>query len=231
MRKLLCVLLAALLLFGCAGKKQETTVAQLRLLSDSMDQWQQEDFSEYNRWYYAVTDLDHNGQLEILCAITQGTGVFTDGYAFEVSTDGKTLNPCTVSTDDGLSLPELILSACEGAEDPETGDYWYFFRDITKNGYAEFCDAVVPVRLRDGTLTADAIAWSYTLALDGKVNTTYSTPDGSVTQAEFENAQANFQSGMKPFTAHFDWFTFGEDVNVARLEASFSAFREEKYGT
>lgn len=231
MKKLICAFLAALLLSGCGGKKQDNTADQLRLILDSENQWKQEEYSEYDRWYYAVTDLDHNGQLEIFAAITQGTGVFTNGYLYEVSTDGKTLQSCSLPTDDGVSLPELILTNCEGAQDPKTGDYWYFFRDITKNGYAEFSEAIVPVRLKDGVFTAEPIAWSYTLAPDGKVDTTYGTPAGAITQAEFENAQANFQAGMRPFTVNFDWFTFGEDVNPGRLEASFSAFKEGKHGT
>lgn len=231
MKKLFCVLFAAMLLVGCAGKKQDNVSDQLRLISDCESQWKQEEYSEYDRWYYAVTDLDHNGRLEIFAAITQGTGVFTDGYLYEVSADGKTLQSCALPTDDGVSLPELIVSGCEGARNSENGDCWYFIRDITKNGYAEFSEAIVPVRLKDGTLTAEAIAWSYTLAPDGKVETTYGTPAGPITQEDFENAQANFQAGMKPFTAHFDWFTFGEAVNLVRLEASYAAFEEAEYGT
>ena len=41
-------------------------------------------------WYYTFTDLDHNGQLEVLAASTQGTGIFTYARYYELQPDGTT---------------------------------------------------------------------------------------------------------------------------------------------
>lgn len=210
MRKLICIFLTALLLTGCRAKSIPDVSEQLKLIFDNTTQWKQDDFSEYARWYYSVTDFDQNGLLEVLCAITQGTGEFTTGVAFEVSPDGKALLPCQIPCDEGEFLPEIIVDTCEAAYDVENGKYWYFFTDITKNGYAECRTAIVPVCLKDGVYSADALAWCDAIATDGTVNTTYFSPAGPITQAEYDNAIESFRIGMQPFTAHLDWFTFDD---------------------
>ena len=45
-------------------------------------------------WFYAFTDLDHNGRLEVIAATTQGSGVFTYGHLYEVAEDFSGVNDC-----------------------------------------------------------------------------------------------------------------------------------------
>ena len=38
-------------------------------------------------WFYAFTDLDHNGRQEVIAASTQGSGIFTYAHFYEVKAD------------------------------------------------------------------------------------------------------------------------------------------------
>lgn len=112
---LISTALCACLLSGCAlpGKVTETKPPvttqpavtgetssidfedQIKLLADSQSQWQQPE-EPGTPYYYAVTDLDRNGRLEILAMSTQGTGVFTYGKIYEVNNSGSALAECSL---------------------------------------------------------------------------------------------------------------------------------------
>ena len=79
-------------LAGDTAKAAETALTaeeQRRILEDNRSLWtfDQEDYSP--DWYYAFTDLDHNGLLEVLAASTQGSGMFTYAHFYEVLPDGS----------------------------------------------------------------------------------------------------------------------------------------------
>ena len=110
LKQFLPLCLAALVLCGCGkntvpppetvetireatqGTTEETLVAldsdqaQLDLIWESKDTWKVLD--ESDGWCYAVTDLDGNGQLEILSSECHGSGHFITFRAWEVSEDG-----------------------------------------------------------------------------------------------------------------------------------------------
>ena len=115
LKQFLPLCLAALVLCGCGkntvpppetvetireatqGTTEEPLVApdsneaQLDLIWESKDTWKVLD--ESDGWCYAVTDLDGNGQLEILSSECHGSGHFITFRAWEVSEDGASLVP------------------------------------------------------------------------------------------------------------------------------------------
>ena len=54
----------------------ETANAQIQYLFNNFETFKQPE-SDGNKWSYAVTDLNHNGRLELLAASVQGSGRYT----------------------------------------------------------------------------------------------------------------------------------------------------------
>ena len=110
MKKTLSLLMSVLMLLSFsiaafAAPQQadsQSASTQIDLLFSNFNTVKQNDASV---WSYAVTDLDHNGKLELLVASIQGDGRYTALKAWEVSEDGKTLNPCHVHVPQGGIFP------------------------------------------------------------------------------------------------------------------------------
>ena len=62
---------------------------QRRILEENRSLWTFDEGEYAPDWYYAFTDLDHNGLLEVLSASTQGSGIFTYAHLYEVLPDGS----------------------------------------------------------------------------------------------------------------------------------------------
>ena len=62
---------------------------QRRILEENRSHWTFDEEDYTPDWYYAFTDLDHNGLLEVLAASTQGSGMFTYVHFYEVLPDGS----------------------------------------------------------------------------------------------------------------------------------------------
>lgn len=88
---------------------------------------------------YLVTDLDHNGRLEILVSRFGGTGLFTytDGYELNEAKDG--LYPITKTWIEGQSEMDLMMKDTVSVytKDGEAS-YWYVFEDVTRDQAWDF---------------------------------------------------------------------------------------------
>lgn len=245
-RKLLCILLTVILLLaGCSSDTPQevteteaptqpepsTTEAQLSLLMSLADTWCKDETDEsgtqYN-YYYAVTDLDQNGRLEITAALTQGTGVFTYGTMYEVDESFDGLEICW--NDEEVDLPEITVSSVPAAYDADSGCYDYLFTNTTNNGSAESYESIQAIRLQDGTLTCTALAHSYTKWIDaGQEEHEYAVLSEDTfltsTASEYNSVISDYQADRQGFTASLEWFTFESEVNEMVLAASLKAFQ------
>ena len=151
-KKLFCILFAtALLLAGCSSPAPQAVTEpetvtepdpadpqeQIKLLANSVDIWRVPNDLEYEPYYYTVTDLDHNGRLEIIGASTQGTGIYTYGVVYEVGADFSSVQECMTPCKENSDLPELIMNSAPAAYDEAAHSYDYLFTNDTRNGAAE----------------------------------------------------------------------------------------------
>lgn len=246
-KKILCILFAAaLLLAGCSSpapqqgtEATEATqpdpsdpAAQITLLMNAVNTWRVvNNFSGAETYYYTVTDLDQNGRLEILAASTQGTGFYTYGVLYEVSADFASIQECiTPCMEDGGDLPELIMNSAPAAYDEDTGTFDYLFTNDTRNGAAEYYQSIVAVRLQNGVLSCTTLANSYDHYIDeGIEEHEYAVLSGDVrlpaTASDYAAVISNYQADRVGFTAQFEWFNFGSEVNESVLQSSWDVFR------
>lgn len=246
-KKILCILFAtALLLAGCSSpdpqQGTETTeatqpdpsdpAAQITLLMNAVNTWRVvNDFDAAETYYYTVTDLDQNGRLEILAASTQGTGIYTYGVLYEVSADFASVQECaTPCMEDGGDLPELIINSTPAAHNEADRTFDYLFTNDTRNGAAEHYQSIVAVRLQNGVLSCTTLANSYDHYIDeGIEEHEYAVLSGDVrlpaTASDYAAVASNYQAERVGFTAQFEWFTFGSEVNESVLQSSWNVFR------
>lgn len=240
-RHIIGVLLAVLLLTGCSSTPPVTeteapTAAdlsspqeQIKLLMSQVALWQVPSEGASETCYYAVTDLDRNGRLEILAASTQGTGIYTYGTVHEVSADYTDVQECMTPCKEDKDLPEIIMDSTPAAYDADAGCYDYLFTNDTRNGAAEHYQSIVAVRLQDGVLTCTTLANSYDHWIDeGQEEHEYAIPSGDsfmqVSAEQYASTMSDYQAERQGFTANFKWFTFEEEVNEAVLTSSWETF-------
>lgn len=199
---------------------------QIQRLFSNSSLWKQEEFNEYDPYYYTVTDLDHNGRVEILAAITQGTGIFTSGKVYEMAEGYQGIQDLTIDFDEETMLPEIIVAFADGCYDPSTDTYYYLFENVTRAGAAEHGLSKEILSIKDGKFSVIPLAWSYHEydAETMKEYAEYSSPTGTITEAEFSRVFADFASDMERMRTAFDWFTFHEGDSAEKLLHSYRVF-------
>ena len=83
---------------------------------------------------FTVTDLDHNGRLEIISSVCMGTGYFSTNEIWEVNEKYDGLVLCTGEQDGDGSYSDLTTGPWTVIE--KGGAYYYIVRDNVRNGYA-----------------------------------------------------------------------------------------------
>ncbi len=100
---------------------------QLSQLSRKVVQYwnKAEDEGDYEDINFTVTDLDHNGVLELLIStLPQGTGRFTDTVVFRADTEGK-----AVRFDDGDICEDIVYGIDTVYYDKDRDQYQYITYD------------------------------------------------------------------------------------------------------
>ena len=198
----------------------ESVRRQLELIGANRSQWESAGQSEQT--YCAVTDLDGNGRLEIFTACTQGSGLFTYGKLFEVSSGFDTLNECLFNISEGESIPEVTLSATDKYSDPETGLNYYVFYDTTKDGAAYSLVTTDTLCLKSGNVLIDHIASGE--STPGSLVLRDCASGREINTVQYNTAVADRYFGAVRSTAYFGWFVNSGSELSADLENSYKVF-------
>ena len=260
LRKTLCLLLAAVMLFSLAGcgtkdtpaapeptaapaasaaptdepapaeavpdEAAEAIDAQLVMLFTDMGVWNQDSSGE--AWQYTVTDLDHNGRLELIAAKNDPADRSTSVRLWETGKDGKRLAECAVRGSGG-SFPDVITENTDTFYTPKADEWVYFFYDNTLfDGGAKTVKC--SVQLKDGTLSVTEYAYEITLSgPNGQVLVTHTDLNGMEISAEaYNDAGMDGFAGSMRGSTNLDWFGMAEVADVTRLTGSYRVFTGEK---
>ena len=197
--------------------------AQLVLLFTDMGVWNQG-----SAWKYSVTDLDHNGRLEIIAAKNDASDLTTNLRMWEFGTDKKSLAECKVQDSNG-SFPDVITDSADTFYTNQSDEWAYFFYDNTLfTGGAKTVKC--SIELKDGELSVTEYAYEITLAdPSGKAIVAHTDLNGIEISAEAYNdaGMEKFAGSMRGST-NFDWFISSEVYDVTRLTGSYRVFTGEK---
>lgn len=183
-----------------------TVEEQTELIESLKNRWLPgEDFG--NDWYYAITDLDHNGRMEVICASLQGTGLYTYAEAWELNEDFSAIERITYDLAEGESGPDIVENSADCYYDASTGLYHYVFDDTLRLGPNSHCITTFSLTLENGCLVPKAIA-SYTeeYSLNGDVKVQYKNDEGKkIEAAEYDSSVENEFAGLDKTTVSFNW--------------------------
>lgn len=135
---------------------QLSTVQQTQLLERYRSLWA---FSsaEASSWFYAYTDLNRNGRLEVLAVSTQGTSSYTTVKCYEVSPGFNGVTECWVQSD-SAGWPEITLPSLPCYFDSRTGVCYYVCEDMTKLSATEYSYTLRVFWFFDGVLQLNTLA-------------------------------------------------------------------------
>ena len=202
---------------------------QLELIMNNIPTWHDEEYSEEGP-RYAVTDLDHNGRLELIMSKMEGTGMYTYSQFYEVSEDRKSLNRVKWEPEVGESEPDIGVETVDAYYDAASDTYFYIFDDVIRAGFGESMDTVMSLCLVKGEIKTETIASQHQLVgEDGEsVETTYKLADGTfITSDEYYSSDENRFRDAKPLFASISWFSYMADAEIdfaTELRVSWEGF-------
>ena len=132
---------------------------QIECFVQSVDAWWPEEDVEIT-YGITVTDLDHNGQAELILAESGNSGNYTTSLIYEVNMDYTTLDKLEYNYSnrtDEFEEPDIIKD--EVRMYLKDGKYYYIFDDLTKDGYAYFCNKKLAVCKSDYEINVDTLGF------------------------------------------------------------------------
>ena len=137
-------------------------------------------------WSYAVTDLDHNGRLELLAACMKGADRRTSLLAWEVTPDGTAVAQIPTSG----AYPDVIKGSADTYHNLADGTWAYQFDDVAPHAAADLAENKCTVQLKDGKLSFSAFANKLISAQAGQSPISYFNGAGQAITPEDYNAAA-----------------------------------------
>ncbi len=244
-RKLMSMLLAAALvlsigMFGVAQTAQAEAAAvtvdggdisaQLSLIYANLDAMKQP--ASQMKWYYTVTDLDHDGRLEFVAAAQHPADRSTNLKVWEVSEDRTALTELALNKDPEESFPDIMTDNTDTYHDPSTDTWYYMCYDNIVISPLEVYTIKSAVNIKDGTIGYDSFAVEHTEVQNAYRNVSHSDPNGiPLSPEQYNVAGSNALAGMERSSTSFDWFTEDKVENLSRLTDSYMVFAGEKEQT
>ena len=213
--------------FGSAaadGIEQEGIGTQLKLISSSFHDYVQP--TDGAPWFYTVTDLDHNGLLELLAYSRQNT-VSGTAKGWEINPAGAALRELKMPQ----GLPNLMTDSAETIFDKEKDLWLYTVHSYVKAEGAEEYDVLSGFFLKSGTLENGVLAQRALRSENGQLRQSFYDKDkNEISEDAFYNYVRINYAGMQKTTTSFDWFTAPEADNLARFADSYAVFIGERTG-
>ena len=204
--------------------------AQLKLIHENMDKLQQP--TGELPWFYAVTDLNHDGCLELIAASQHPSDRSTNLKLWEVSADRKALAECKVQKDEEESFPDIMTDSVDTFHVTATDTWNYLFYDNIVLSDTEIYTSKSAFRMKDGVMSYEAFAIEHTLVENGTRHISYTNPDGDdISQAEYSSAGILAFDGAERSNTSFEWLTAEDAKSLVRLTDSYAVFMGVKKAT
>ncbi len=183
--------------------------------------------------WYAITDLDRNGRLELVAAYYGGSGSYTNSCIYEVSEDKNSLVACTRTlSGEYASCPDIIRGFAPVYLDLTDGKTCFIYPDIVRGDAGYVYESKWMLSFGDGHLTEQVLA-SREAEYDGFTKTTtYRSGEldrvAVTSGAEYEGAaDVAFPDRVRGMIS-IHWIPVDEEFNSGdwyqNLEQSYAGF-------
>ncbi|HMM31993.1 MAG TPA: hypothetical protein PKB13_09480 [Clostridia bacterium] len=203
---------------------KEPIESQLQIIAEHSSIWLND--ADAESYGFAVTDLDHNGRLEIIFSTCQGTGIYSYNQMWEVNDDFNAIALCETETVEGDSQADIMVPSVLAFYDSGSNVYSNVFDDLAKNGAAEYYENKRAISLQEGKLLETPLAYKSTIYSDASSSTvTCTDAEGKeITQEEYENIADMVFSNYEKREVSLGWVTNAQgtlmDMSTERLYAA-----------
>ncbi len=203
----------------------DETNAQLQIMADNYDKWHSD--NEYEDYYYAVTDMDDDGNYELIAASTQGSGMYTYARIFEVDPASGELNELETNVREGYDFPDMIADSVETVT--VDGITYYVGYNTASSGMNETSLAMTYMSIQDNVFMCEDICSSYeSYDEDMNQNAVYYDGDGNEISVDEYNElfESIYNTGDFAIKS-LGWVEVSDDSDlVSLLASSLQAFAE-----
>ena len=180
-------------------------------------------------WRYAVTDLDHNGKLELLAASQHQADRSTTLRIWELNENMDALNECAIPLDEDESFPDILAENADTYYNSGTGVWSYLFYDNILLSEHDAYTAKCAVTLRDGTLRYESYAFQSVSEEKGVRTISYFDLNGKeITPEEYNAVGQTTFAGTLMSSTNFGWFRYEDATDSSCLTNSYAVFTGER---
>ncbi len=186
---------------------------QRALLEANREQWAFDAYAE--PWFYAFTDLDHNGRLEVIAASTQGSGMYTYGHLWEVNAAGTAITDCFADTpvvEGPDDWPEIVRDELPCIYEPMLEMYFYPCEDVMRDGAARAIYTLKALCLYEGGAAWTTLASKTVEFTDdgGETVTAEDSRGDAISAEEYEQLRKECFEDFPTETLKLDWIKVGD---------------------
>lgn len=192
--------------------------------------------------YFAVTDLDQNGRLELLCSTDcQGSGRFTYSHFYQIDSAGTRLEKCQTPWNQS-SEPDIVNGINKVYHNPKTGEYHYITQDFASaGGAADNITVIEALTLKDNDITTSSLGYREGIWKKKKQKHAYryyrTTKKGRDKKILSDNFNEDYLSALRfhkceKASVNIEWFeiterskNLTEETVQSYLEKSWDGFR------
>ena len=200
---------------------------QLALIQGDQKLWNPlEDPSSFARYfYYAVTDLDGNGRLEIITTWMTGNGLASSIKAFEVNDTMDGLEPFSVES---YAQPDFARQDAVSVY-VKDGYNHLILTDEIRGGMRNYSKELVDACLQNGTLNMEILGMATTTSyIDRDPETTYTDREfNPISKEQFESLVSDRFPGSEEGKMTFKWIYY---ENYVEPEILFSQLQQSWHG-
>ena len=197
--------------------------AQINVIFRDFSSCQQADSD--GTWFYAVTDLDHNGRLELLAATVQASSLLPAVKVWELNADCSALQPCRLNIAENEVFANILTDSAETRYDKEKDAWFYLVNDYYQVSAEDAFVVKSAVVLNSGELEYGALAYEDISASGSSFTDTEGKP---ITAEEFGSIGDRFFKGSQKTGTSFEWFTAAEASQLSVFTDSYAVFTGEK---
>ena len=204
---------------------------QLSLIASQAEKMKQTD--GLIRWFYTVTDLDHDGSLEFIVAAQHPQDRSTNLKIWEISEDRKALNECRLDIEADESFPDILTDTADTYHNTETDTWSYVLNDNIVLSNTEVYAVKTAVTMKDGVVSYNPFAIEHTVIDSNNFrNVSHTDMNGMAISPEQFNASAgNALVGAERSNTAFEWLKSDELNTTSRLTDSYAVFTGAKAPT
>lgn len=200
---------------------------QLNVILKNKELWYKD--TEFDKYSYAVTDLDQNGRVEIISSICQGTGIYTYTKIYEINENIDGLTLCETNLQEYDSQADIIKNNWKVFYDNTNKKYHYIFDDLTKNGMTEYYENKRDFCLSNGKIEENYLARKNTIYQNGLPEVTCTDlNDNEISEEQYNNFENQFLKGFEKMNVNIEWLNNNEEINFENLKDSYNNFAFSK---